>query len=135
MKGYEEAGRRVPFQTTFAGLYQRAAEHDYRPPFDLPPRWLAKRKKLKLVTPFNFVSTADNIGGNSGSPVVNRNGEFVGIIFDGNIQSLIADFLYTEDQARAVAVHSSAIIEALQKVYDARPLAEELLGKRRQAVR
>jgi hypothetical protein len=131
VKGYEEEGHPVPFQTTFAGLYARAADQDYRPPFDLPPRWLAKRKKLNLATPYNFVSTADIIGGNSGSPVVNRKGEFVGIIFDGNIQSLTADFLYTEEQSRALAVHSSAIIEALQKVYDAKPLADELLGKRR----
>jgi V8-like Glu-specific endopeptidase len=90
---------------------------------------LAKRKRLNLATPLNLVCTADIIGGNSGSPVVNRQGQFVGIIFDGNIQSLTGDFLYTEDQSRALAVHSSAIIEALQKVYDARPLADELLGK------
>ena len=131
VKGYEEEGRHVPFQTTIAGLYARAMDQNYRPPFDLPPRWVAKRKKLNLATPLNFVCTADIIGGNSGSPVVNRQGQFVGIIFDGNIQSLTEDFLYTEEQSRALAVHSSAIIEALQKVYDARPLADELLGKRR----
>jgi hypothetical protein len=131
VKGYEEEGRPVPFQTTIAGLYARAADQNHRPPFDLPPRWVAKRKKLNLATPLNFVCTADIIGGNSGSPVVNRQGQFVGIIFDGNIQSLTEDFLYTEEQSRALAVHSSAIIEALQKVYDARPLADELLGSRK----
>jgi hypothetical protein len=76
------------------------------------------------------VCTADIIGGNSGSPVVNRKGEFVGIIFDGNIQSLTADFAYSEEQSRALAVHSSAIIEGLQKIYDAQPLANELLKGR-----
>jgi hypothetical protein len=130
VKGYEEEGRPVPFQTTFAGLYARAADQNYRPPFDLPPRWVAKRKRLNPATPLNFVCTADIIGGNSGSPVVNRQGQFVGIIFDGNIQSLTEDFRYTEEQSRALAVHSSAIVEALQKLYDARPLADELLGKR-----
>ena len=132
VKGYEEDGSQIPFETTFAGLYERGAEQKYRPPFDLPERWLASRNKLQLTTPFNFVCTADIIGGNSGSPVVNRKGEFIGIIFDGNIQSLVADFIYTEEQARAVAVHSSAIIEALRKVYDASSLADELLGKRQQ---
>ena len=131
VKGYEEEGHHVPFETTFAGLYARAADQNYRPPFDLPPRWLARKKSLNLATPFNFVCTADIIGGNSGSPVVNRQGQFVGIIFDGNIQSLTEDFLYTEEQSRALAVHSSAILQALQKVYNARPLADELLGKRR----
>jgi len=131
VKGYEEEGRQVPFQTTFAGLYTRAADQSYRPPFDLPPGWLARRKELNLDTPLNFVCTADIIGGNSGSPVVNRQGQFVGIIFDGNIQSLTEDFLYTEEQSRALAVHSSAIIEALRQVYNAQPLADELLGKRR----
>jgi hypothetical protein len=129
VKGYEEGGIQIPFQTTFAGLYQRGTEHQNRPPFDIPPRWLDRKSQLKLATPFNFVSTADIIGGNSGSPVINRNAEFVGIIFDGNIQSLVLDFAYTEKQARAVAVCSQSIIEALRKVYDANDLADELMGK------
>jgi hypothetical protein len=132
-KGYEENGRAAPFQTTLAGLYARGAEMKFQPPFDLPERWLKRKNRLNLATPFNFVCTADIIGGNSGSPVVNRAGEFVGIIFDGNIQSLVADLVYTEEQGRAVAVHSASIIEALIKVYEAKPLAEELLGKRKPA--
>jgi hypothetical protein len=132
VKGYQEDGHPIPFETAFEGLYERATEQNNRPPFDLPEHWLVAKSKLNMATPFNFVCTADIIGGNSGSPVVNRKGEFVGIIFDGNIQSLVADFIYTEEQARAVAVHSSAIIEALRKVYGANPLADELLGNRPQ---
>lgn len=131
VKGYEQEGQHIPFETTFAGLYERAADHNDKTPFDLPQRWSAAQRDLALTTPFNFVSTADIIGGNSGSPVVNRRGEFVGVIFDGNIQSLVGDFVYTEEQARAVAVHSNAIIEALRKVYGADALADELLGKSR----
>ncbi len=126
VRGYEEDGKHIPAFTDFAGLYQRAAEHDYRPPFDLPKRWLKKKSSLNLATHFNFVSDADIIGGNSGSPVVNKANEFVGIIFDGNIQSLVLDCLYTDRQARAVSVDSAAIIEALRKVYDANALADEL---------
>lgn len=130
VKGYEENGKQVPFETTYTGLYERSAEHHNRPPFDLPPRWEKARDKLNLKTPLNFVCTADIIGGNSGSPVINRNAEVVGLIFDGNIQSLVLDFQYTEDQARAVSVHSSGIVEALRKVYDASDLADELTGKK-----
>ncbi|MGE5294176.1 MAG: S46 family peptidase, partial [Solirubrobacterales bacterium] len=128
VKGYEEAGKQIPPFTKFAGLYERAEEQGNQWPFELPDRWLKRRGKLDMDTPFNFVSTADIIGGNSGSPVVNRNGELVGIIFDGNIQSLILDFIYTEKQARAVSVHSAAILEALQKVYTADRLAKELMA-------
>jgi hypothetical protein len=133
VKGYTEAdGTQVSFATTFAGLYQRSAEHHDRPPFDLPPRWVRNKDKLDLKVPLNFVCTADIIGGNSGSPVINRAAEVVGLIFDGNIQSLVLDFAYTQKQARAVAVASQGIVEALRQVYDAGPLADELTGKKPQ---
>ena len=126
VKGFEEGGRQIPAHTTIAGLYERAAEQEYRPPFDLLKSWVDSKSKLNLQTPFNFVSTADIIGGNSGSPVVDRKGEFVGIIFDGNIQSLVLDFAYSDVQARAVSVDSRGILEALQKVYRAEKLVTEL---------
>jgi hypothetical protein len=130
VRGYEQDGKQIPAFTDFAGLYQRATEHDNRPPFDLPKRWLDKKSILNLSTKFDFVSDADIIGGNSGSPVVNKANEFVGIIFDGNIQSLVNDCIFTDTQARAVSVDSAAIIEALRKVYDAGALADELQGAR-----
>ncbi len=126
VRGYEEDGKQIPAFTNFGGLYQRAAEHENKPPFDLPQRWIDKKAALNLSTQFNFVSDADIIGGNSGSPVVNKAGEFVGIIFDGNIQSLVLDCIFSDKQARAVSVDSAAIIEALRNVYDAAPLADEL---------
>jgi hypothetical protein len=128
VRGYEQDGKQIPAFTDFAGLYQRSAEHDNRPPFDLPKRWIDKKASLNLATHFNFVSDPDIIGGNSGSPVVNKANEFVGIIFDGNIQSLVLDCVYTDTQSRAVSVDSAAITEALRKVYDAGPLVDELLS-------
>jgi hypothetical protein len=132
VKGYEEDGKHIPFETTFAGLYQRSEEHKNREPFDLPEIWVKNKSKLDLKVPFNFVCTADIIGGNSGSPVINRDAEVVGLIFDGNLQSLVLEFEFTEVQGRAVAVHSQGIIEALRKIYDANDLANELTtGKRK----
>src|SRR5438876_6320476 len=131
VRGYEQDGKQIPAFTDFAGLYQRSAEHDNKPPFDLPQRWIDKKANLNLATHFDFVSDADIIGGNSGSPVVNKANEFVGIIFDGNIQSLVLDCIFTDKQARAVSVDSAAIIEALRKVYDAGALADQLEGARK----
>jgi hypothetical protein len=131
VKGFEEGGKQIPAHTTFAGLYARAAEQENRPPFDLPTAWADGKANLDLATPLNFVSTADIIGGNSGSPVVDRKGEFVGIIFDGNIQSLVLDFAYTDVSARAVSVDARGIVEGLKKIYRADKLVSELsTGKR-----
>jgi hypothetical protein len=130
VKGYTEGDKKIPFETHFAGLYERAKEHNDRAPFDLPPRWVKRKDKLDLKTPFNFVSTADIIGGNSGSPVINRAGEFVGIIFDGNIQSLRLDFAYDDKEARAVSVDAQGIVEALRKIYQANELVDEILGRK-----
>jgi peptidase S46-like protein len=126
VRGYEQDGKQIPALTNFAGLYQRSAEHNNQPPFDIPQRWIDKKSALNPETKYNFVSDADIIGGNSGSPVVNKANEFVGIIFDGNIQSLVLDCIYSDKQARAVSVDSAAITEALRKVYDAGALADEL---------
>ena len=128
VEGYAEEGHAVPAFTQIGGLYQRAAGHDNAVPFELPPRWVEAKSRLKMDTPFDFVSTADIIGGNSGSPVVNQAGEFVGIIFDGNIQSLPLDYGYSDKQSRAVSVDARAIIEALRQVYRTDALAAELTG-------
>jgi hypothetical protein len=131
VKGYEEDTTLVPFKTTFYGLYDRAEGFAETPPFQLTPRWREGRDKLNLATPINFVYTADTIGGMSGSPVINRNGEFVGINFDSNLQKLSNRYWYIEEEegSRAVAVHSAGILEALRKLYDAGDLAKELTGK------
>ena len=126
MSGYEENGKQIPAFTDFGGLYTRAAEHENQPPFDLPQRWIERKSQISLGTNFDFVCDADIIGGNSGSPVVDRAGKFVGIIFDGNIESLILDYVYDNKQGRAVSVDSAAIAEALRKVYDAGALADEI---------
>lgn len=129
VKGYEENGKKVPAETYYSGLYERSAEHMNKSPFDLPQRWVDKKGKLDMKVPLNFICTADIIGGNSGSPVVNKDAEVVGLIFDGNIQSLVLDFAFTEEQGRAVSVHSQGMIEALRKVYEATNVADELEGK------
>jgi hypothetical protein len=130
VEGYEEDGKKIPAFTDFAGMYQRADQHENRPPFQLPARWVDKRAAIDPHTPFNFVCTADSVGGNSGSPIVNRNGEFVGILFDGNIQTLPWDYLYSDKEARAVCVDSRAILEALKTVYQVPALVGELTGKK-----
>ncbi len=129
VKGYEENGKPVAPYTTFEGLYRRSAERENAWPFRLPERWAGGKAQLDLGTPYDFVSTCDIIGGNSGSPVVNRSGEVVGIIFDGNIQSLVLDFIYDEAVARAVSVDSRAITEALGKLYGGTELVGELTGR------
>jgi hypothetical protein len=130
VKGYPYNGTVAPPFTTFYGLYDRAASFSNQSPFDLTPKEVAGRDKLNLATPINFVSTGDIIGGNSGSPVVNREGELVGLIFDGNIESLAGDFVYEGEKNRAVAVHSAGMIEGMRKLYGADMLADELEGKR-----
>ncbi len=129
VKGYPMNGTQAPARTTLFGLYDRAYSFGLRPPYDVPARYLERRGKLDLSTPMNFVSTCDIIGGNSGSPVINRHAELVGLIFDGNIESLVGDFEYNAENNRAVAVHSAVMLEALRKLYDAGFLAEELEGR------
>jgi len=126
VKGYKEDSKQVAPYTDYAGLYRHAAEHGNKFPYQLPQRWTDAKSTLDLRTPFNFVTTNDIIGGNSGSPIINRNAEIVGLVFDGNIQSLVGNFIYDETQNRTVAVDSRGMVEALRKVYKANEIADEL---------
>jgi hypothetical protein len=122
-------GTVAPYKTTLYGLYDRALSFDGKTGFALPKRYWDRQSSLNLNTPVNFVSTTDIIGGNSGSPVINKNGEFVGLVFDGNIESLLGNYIYDIEANRTVSVHPAFIIEALRKLYDAPALADELEGK------
>ena len=128
VKGYKEDGKAIPFATNMGGAFEHAAEHGSQPPYNLPESWIKSKAALDLKTPLDFVSTADIIGGNSGSPTVNKKGEVVGIIFDGNIESLPWNFAFSDVQGRAVSVDSRGIQEALRKIYGATALADELTG-------
>ena len=129
VKGYPMNGTIAPSKTTFYGLYDRAASFDYKDPFYLTSRWKEGRTKLDLSTPFDFVTTNDVVGGNSGSPVIDKNGELVGLIFDGNIESLVGDYVYDIETNRSVAVHTAGMTEALRKLYGVDKLLAELLGQ------
>lgn len=126
VKGYEEDGRAIPSATTMGGAFEHAQAHGATGDWALPASWNQAKSTLSLDTPLNFVCTADIIGGNSGSPVVDREGRLVGVIFDGNIQSLTADFYHSEVQGRAVSVHIAAVLEALKSVYEASELVEQI---------
>ena len=129
--GYEEDTTFVPYKTTFFGMYDRARSFDEKPPYNLPRRYREGMSKIDLSTPLNFAYTADTIGGNSGSPVINRNAEIVGLNFDSNIQKLPNRYWYVDESegGRAIGVHSAAIIEVLRKLYGAQQLAQEITGR------
>jgi len=126
VEGYMENGKKIPPFTTLGGLYDRSESFKRQFPYNLPPRWLEKKNAVNLSTPFNFVSTNDIIGGNSGSPAINQNGELVGLIFDGNIQSLVGDFMYDPSVNRAISVDSRGMLEVLKKIFGANEIAAEL---------
>lgn len=126
VQGYTENGKKVAPFTTLGGLYARSEQFKQQFPYNLPQRWWDEKKDVNLNTPFNFVSTNDIIGGNSGSPTINQNGELVGLIFDGNIQSLVGDFMYDGSVNRAISVDSRGMLEVLKKIFDANELAAEL---------
>ena len=130
VQGYMENGKKVAPFTTLGGLYARADQFKHQFPYVLPQRWMDKKASLDLNTPFNFVSTNDIIGGNSGSPTINQNGELVGLIFDGNIQSLVGDFMYDGSVNRAISVDSRGMLEVLTKVFDGKEVAAELVGNK-----
>jgi hypothetical protein len=126
VEGYKLNGQNIPWFTTMGGAYEHAAQHGSKPPYELPASWLKYKSAVNLKTPFDTVSTPDIIGGNSGSPLINRNGEVVGIIFDGNIESLPWNFEYSDKPGRSVEVDSRAIIESLRNIYHADALVNEL---------
>ena len=127
--GYPMNGTQAPYETTLYGLFDRSLGFNKSGDWALPDAFWANVGTLDLSTPVNFVSSCDIIGGNSGSPVINKNAEIVGLIFDGNIESLAGRFFFDGEANRAVAVHPAYIIEALRKLYGAAKLADEMEGK------
>jgi len=128
VKGYDYNGTQAPVKTTFYGLYDRYYSNDGKFPWSLPERWLNPPADL-LKTPINFVCTADIVGGNSGSPIINMKNEAVGLAFDGNIESLPGKFIFDEKYNRTVGVHAGGIIASLRYIYRADRLVAELLGE------
>lgn len=128
VKGYLENGKPVTPFTEIRGLYVRGDQHKQQPPYKIVDSWMKARAAVNPTTPFNFVSTNDIVGGNSGSPVINAKGELVGLIFDGNIQSLPGYFVYDASVNRAVSVDARGMLEALRAVYKANWIADELAG-------
>ncbi|MCZ7555493.1 MAG: S46 family peptidase [Bacteroidia bacterium] len=131
VKGYDYNGTKAPAYTTFYGMYDRYKSFPGRHDWELPERWKTPPATMNLATPLNFASTNDIIGGNSGSPMINKNQEVVGLIFDGNIESLPGDFIFAEDRGnRTVSVHSAGIMEAVRHIFKAERVARELeLGR------
>ena len=128
-EGIAPKGTKLPYFTTIGGAFEHAVQHGAMTPYNLPDSWINAQSKAQPQTPLNVVETADIIGGNSGSPVLNRAGELVGIIFDGNIQSLPWNFVYDDTIGRSIQVDSRGILEALRNIYGATSLADELTGK------
>ena len=126
VKGYEYNGTIAPINTTFYGMYDRYYSFGMKDPFELPARWKNPPADFNMSTPINFISTNDIIGGNSGSPMINKNQEVVGLIFDGNIESLPGEFIFTDEKNRTVSVHSSGLLEGLEKIYKATRVSSEL---------
>ncbi len=126
VKGYEYNGTTAPTFTTFYGLYDRYYSNGQKFPWSLPKRWQNPPAEFDLKTPMNFISSADIIGGNSGSPIINKNAEVVGLAFDGNIESLPGQFIFTTEANRTVGVHSAGMLEAIQDLFKDKRLSEEL---------
>ena len=128
VKGYDYNATEAPAFTTFYGMYDRYYSFDKKFPWNLPERWQNIPANFDLETPFNFVSTNDIIGGNSGSPIINKNAEIVGLAFDGNVESLPGNFIFTPEKNRCVGVHSSGMLEAIRDMYNATRLSDELIS-------
>lgn len=128
VKTYEYNGTIAPIVTTYFGMYDRYYSNDGKFPWNLPSRWMNPSMDL-LKAPMNFICTADIIGGNSGSPIINVNREVVGLVFDGNIESLPGKFIFDDESNRTVAVHAGGIVAALRYMYKADRLVGELTGK------